>query len=99
MPIDLSGTGSSSTTDAASTDGTGTSDDGVTDDGASDSGSGSTTTTEDPNAEARQQVIDAAEQQCLDDPDLDEGVVRIVDAETDEVVNEYRVDCDDVRPG
>lgn len=52
---------------------------------------------DDPNAEARQQVIDAARQQCLDDPELDEGVVRLVMAETGELANEYRVDCDEVR--
>ncbi len=56
-----------------------------------------TATTEDPNAEVRQQVIDAAEQQCLDDPTLTEGVVRLVDPETDEVVNEYVADCAEVR--
>lgn len=52
---------------------------------------------DDPNAEARQMVIDAAEQQCLDDPELAEGVVRIVDPETDQVLNEYVADCDEVR--
>ncbi len=52
---------------------------------------------DDPNAEARQQVIDAARQQCLDDPELDEGVVRLVIAETGELANEYRVDCAEVR--
>ncbi len=52
---------------------------------------------DDPNAEARQQVIDAARQQCLDDPEQVEGVVRIVVADTGEVANEYRVNCDEVR--
>ncbi|MEZ5225407.1 MAG: hypothetical protein R2710_01695 [Acidimicrobiales bacterium] len=52
---------------------------------------------DDPNAEARQQVIDAARQQCLDDPTLDEGVVRIVVEATGEIANEYRVDCAEVR--
>ncbi len=74
--------------------------DGETETGETDTGTDGTDTddtTEDPNAEARQQVIDAAEQQCLDDPDLDEGVVRLVDPATDEVMNEYRADCAEVR--
>ncbi len=52
---------------------------------------------DDPNAESQQMVIDAARQQCLDDPELDEGVVRIVLEATGEVASEYRVDCDEVR--
>lgn len=52
---------------------------------------------DDPNAEARAQVVDAARQQCLDDPELDEGVVRLVLEETGELASEYRVDCDEVR--
>lgn len=51
----------------------------------------------DPNAEARQQVEDLAEQQCLDDPTADEGVIRIVEPESNEVVGEVIVDCDEVR--
>ncbi len=52
---------------------------------------------DDPNAEARQQVIDAARQQCLDDPELAEGVVRLIIEATGELANEYRVDCDEIR--
>ncbi len=52
---------------------------------------------DDPNAEARELVVEAARRQCLDDPDLDEGVVRIVAEATGEVANEYRVDCNEVR--
>ncbi len=54
---------------------------------------------DDVNAEANQMVVDAAEQQCLDDPDKVEGVVRIVAPDTGDVVSEYRVDCSEVRAG
>lgn len=38
-----------------------------------------------------------AEQQCRDDPEQGEGVVRIVDPATDAVLGEVVVDCDEVR--
>lgn len=52
---------------------------------------------DDPNAESRQLVQDLAEQQCLDDPAKVEGVIRIVDPDTDEVVGEFLADCAEVR--
>lgn len=52
---------------------------------------------DDINEQSQAKVIELARQQCLDDPDQAEGVVQIVDPGTDEVVNEYRVDCDTVR--
>lgn len=38
-----------------------------------------------------------AEQQCLEDPEQDEGVIRIVDPANDAVLGEVVVDCDEVR--
>jgi hypothetical protein len=52
---------------------------------------------DDPNAESRQMAIDFAEQQCVDDPDKDEGIIRIVDPETEQVVGEVVADCAEVR--
>lgn len=52
---------------------------------------------DDPNAEAREQVRQLAEQQCLDDPSKTEGVIRIVEPETEEIVGELIVDCAEVR--
>ncbi len=49
------------------------------------------------NEEAREQGQQLAEQQCLDDPQLAEGVVKIVQPETDFVVAEIVVDCSEVR--
>lgn len=43
------------------------------------------------------QMQELAEQQCLDDPELAEGLVQAVDPDTDAVVSEIRVDCADVR--
>lgn len=43
------------------------------------------------------EVEEYARQQCLDDPSLGEGVVRIIEPETDTVVAEVVIDCDDVR--
>ncbi len=54
-------------------------------------------TTDDPNAGERERVRQLAEQQCLDDPDKVEGVIRIVDPVTDQVVSEIVVDCAVVR--
>ncbi len=54
-------------------------------------------TVDDPNAEARAEVDRLAREQCLDDPELEVGTVRIVDPTTDEVVSEYVVDCAEVR--
>lgn len=38
-----------------------------------------------------------AEQQCRDDPEQDEGVIRIVDPTNDAVLGKVVVDCDEVR--
>lgn len=51
----------------------------------------------DPNAAQRQEIQQLAEQQCLDDPDLEEGTVRIVDPATDEIVSELIIPCSEVR--
>ena len=42
-------------------------------------------------------AIDFAEQQCFDDPEAEEGVIRIVEPESEEVVGEVVVDCEEVR--
>lgn len=48
--------------------------------------------------EPDQEMVDLATQQCLDDPDLDEGVIRAVDpANPDEILVDVTIDCDDVR--
>ena len=47
--------------------------------------------------EPTDQMRDLAEQQCLDDPELDEGFVQAVDPTTDQVMSEVTVDCADVR--
>ncbi len=52
---------------------------------------------DDPNAAERQRMEDLAAQQCLDDPELDEGVTRLVDPETNEAVAEVTIDCTTVR--
>ncbi len=39
------------------------------------------------------EMIEAAEAQCRDNPDLDEGYVKAVDPATEAVVSEYSVDC------
>lgn len=54
---------------------------------------------DDPNAEAREQIRQLAEQQCLDDPTKTEGVIRIVEPDTEQVVGEMIVDCAEVRAG
>lgn len=52
---------------------------------------------DDPNAAQRSQVFGFAEQQCLDDPDLETGIVQIATPDTGEVVNEVSVPCEEVR--
>ncbi len=47
--------------------------------------------------EPTDQMREAAEQQCLDDPDLAEGYVRAVSPDTDEILAEISVDCADIR--
>lgn len=48
--------------------------------------------------EPTEQMQDLAEQQCLDDPSLAEGVVNAVDpADTDQILASVTVDCDEVR--
>ncbi len=54
---------------------------------------------ENPNEAQNQVAVGYAEQQCLDDPDLEEGYVRIVVPETEEIVGEITVDCEQVRTG
>ncbi|MEM7273269.1 MAG: hypothetical protein AAF547_09340 [Actinomycetota bacterium] len=43
------------------------------------------------------EMQDAAEQQCLDDPELAEGYVRAVDPDTDAILAELTLPCSDVR--
>ncbi len=52
---------------------------------------------QDPNAEQNRITRRYAEQQCLDDPKLDQGYVQIVDPSTNEKVGEVTVDCEEVR--
>lgn len=52
---------------------------------------------DDPNAEQNRVTLGYAEQQCLDDPELDQGYVQIVDPSTDEKVGEVTADCEEVR--
>ena len=52
---------------------------------------------DDPNAAERGRMQDLAAQQCLDDPELSEGVTRLVDPETNEAVAEVTVDCTTIR--
>lgn len=49
------------------------------------------------NEEARAQGQLLAEQQCLDDPTLEEGIVQIAKPDTNVVVAEIVVDCSEVR--
>ncbi len=42
------------------------------------------------------QMIEAAEAQCRDDPDLDTGYIKAVDPATEAIVSEYSVGCDSV---
>ncbi len=50
-----------------------------------------------PNESQNRVAIGYAEQQCLDDPELVEGYVRIVVPDTEEIVGEITVDCEQVR--
>jgi hypothetical protein len=50
----------------------------------------------DPNATERQRMQELAEQQCRDDPDLERGVVRLVDPRTDETLAEVVADCAEI---
>lgn len=50
---------------------------------------------EDPNADSTLLVQAHAEQQCLDDSDLEVGFVQIVDADG-AIANTFEVKCDDV---
>lgn len=43
--------------------------------------------------EPTDQMREAAEQQCLDDEELDEGYVKAVSPDTDEILAELSVDC------
>ena len=47
--------------------------------------------------EPTDQMRQAAEQQCLEDPGLAEGYVRAVTPDTDEVLAEITVQCSEVR--
>lgn len=46
--------------------------------------------------EPTDQMREAAEQQCLDDPDLVDGYVRAVDPDSGAVLAEVTVACDEV---
>ncbi len=50
-----------------------------------------------PNEDQNRVAVGYAEQQCLDDPELEEGYVRIVVPDTEEIVGEITVDCEQVR--
>ena len=43
------------------------------------------------------QMEQLARQQCLDDPDADQGYVEAVDPETGDVMSTITLDCDEVR--
>lgn len=43
------------------------------------------------------QMEQLARQQCLDDPDADQGYIEAVDPETGDVMSAITVDCDEVR--
>lgn len=47
--------------------------------------------------EPTEQMEELAEQQCLDDATLTEGYVRAVDPDTEAILSEVTVDCDEVR--
>lgn len=51
---------------------------------------------EDPNADSTLLVQAHAEEQCLDDSDLEVGFVRIVDADG-AIANTFEAECDGVR--
>ena len=51
----------------------------------------------DPNAEQNRITLQYAEQQCLDDPDLEQGYVQIIDQATNNKVGEVTVDCAELR--
>ena len=53
---------------------------------------------DDPNAEARSQIQQLAEAECLRDPSRAEGVVEMADAETGAVVSVYRISCETLEP-
>lgn len=53
----------------------------------------------DPNAEVRAEAQGYADQQCLDDPELAEGVLEIVDPDTEEIVGRITANCASVRSG
>lgn len=71
------------------------------DESVDDEGTGSESVLEgdvdDPNAEQNRVTLGYAEQQCLDDPELEQGYVQIVDPSTDEKVGEVTADCEEVR--
>lgn len=54
---------------------------------------------DDQNDAAREQARAYATQQCLDDPEATEGVIQIVDPDTDQVAATVTVDCAAVRSG
>ncbi len=56
-----------------------------------------TTTTEDPNAEVREQAEQLAAEQCLEDPELEKGIIQIVDPDSGEIAGEVIADCAVVR--
>ncbi len=81
VPIDFSGSDSTTTTVEANPHSE-----------SESAGSGG-----DANAGQRALVLGLAEQQCLDDPALETGVVQIAIPDTGEVVSEVQADCVEVR--
>lgn len=52
---------------------------------------------DDPNAQARQQVIDLAKEQCRLHPEREFGVIVIADADGEEI-NRYEFPCAELEP-
>ncbi|MDA3039619.1 MAG: hypothetical protein O3C27_08835 [Actinomycetota bacterium] len=67
------------------------------DQGPSSSSAPPTASSEDQNEAARAQALAYATQQCFDDADASEGIIQIVDPETDQVVGTVTVDCAEAR--
>ncbi len=49
--------------------------------------------------EPTQQMRQAAEQQCIDNPDQETGYIKAVAPETGKILAEIELDCSEVRPG
>ncbi len=44
------------------------------------------------------QMREVARQQCLDDPDMDQGYVKAVSPDDGRILSEFEIDCEEVRP-